>query len=184
MTADPFFEGRALAAAKAKRFAERDAPAKTPPAQEAARPIAMAEVGAKPHVRREATATGFLALSAASVQRIRAGAVDKGDPLAVARVAAVMAAKRTPDLVPLCHPIPLTGVDVDLAVEDAGLRATVTVRAEYRTGVEMEALVAVSAALLSAWDVMKPHEKDAKGQYPQTSIREIRVLEKRKGDAS
>ncbi|MDH5462016.1 MAG: cyclic pyranopterin monophosphate synthase MoaC [Candidatus Bathyarchaeota archaeon] len=143
----------------------------------------MVDVGAKPVVLREAVAEGFLRLRAGSVERIRQGDVEKGDVFAVARVAGVLAAKRTSELVPLCHPLSLTDVDVRLAVVDkARVRGEATVRAVERTGVEMEALVAVSVALLTVWDMVKPYEKDAAGQYPVTRIEGVRVLRKVKGD--
>lgn len=145
--------------------------------------MSMVDVGAKPVVLREAVAEGFLRLRAGSVERIRQGDVEKGDVFAVARVAGVLAAKRTSELVPLCHPLSLTDVDVRLAVVDkARVRGEATVRAVERTGVEMEALVAVSVALLTVWDMVKPYEKDAAGQYPVTRIEGVRVLRKVKGD--
>jgi len=145
--------------------------------------LSMVDVGAKPVVLREAVAEGFLRLRAGSVERIRQGDVEKGDVFAVARVAGVLAAKRTSELVPLCHPLSLTDVDVRLAVVDkARVRGEATVRAVERTGVEMEALVAVSVALLTVWDMVKPYEKDAAGQYPVTRIEGVRVLRKVKGD--
>lgn len=115
----------------------------------------MVDVSAKDVSARTATATGAVALSVECVALLRDGAVPKGDVLAVARVAAVMAAKRTPDLVPLCHPIALTGVDVELAVVDTGVTVAVTVRTTDRTGVEMEALTAASVACLTVVDMTK-----------------------------
>lgn len=142
----------------------------------------MVDVGGKPVVFREAVAEGFLRLRAGSVERIRKGAVEKGDVFAVARVAGVFAAKRTSELVPLCHPLRLTDVDVRLAVVDQErVRGEATVKAVERTGVEMEALVAVSVALLTVWDMVKQYEKDAAGQYPVTKIEGVRVLRKVKG---
>ena len=177
--ADDPFKGRSLAAAKAKRLAPPPAPAKTSPEAEGR----MADVTAKPIVAREARAEGFLRLQPATLAALREGRGPKGDPFPVARVAAIMAAKNTPDIVPLCHPIPLTAVDVDLALEAEGVRARVAVRAEYKTGVEMEALAAVSAALLTVWDMTKAMEKDATGNYPATAIESIRVTSKTKGPA-
>lgn len=182
---DPF-QGRSLAAAKAKRFTGAPAPA-APPAPTTPKPAApeasgrMADVSTKPIVPREAVAEGFLRLKPATLAALRAGALPKGDPFPVARVAGILAAKRTPDLVPLCHPIPLTSVDVDLDAEERGVRCRATVRAEWKTGVEMEALAAVSAALLTVWDMSKALEKDASGNYPDTAIEAVRVLRKTKG---
>lgn len=143
--------------------------------------IRMVDVGAKPVVPREATAEGRLHLQPATFVAIREGRVPKGDVLATARVAAIMAVKKTPDVLPLCHPIPITGVTVDLTVEADAVIARVTVRADYKTGVEMEALTAVTLALLTVWDMTKGLEKDADGQYPGTRLADVRVVEKRKG---
>jgi cyclic pyranopterin phosphate synthase len=119
----------------------------------------MVDVGDKEVTRREATATGRIAMSADAVAAIRAGAVKKGDVTAVARVAGIMAAKRTSDLVPLCHPLPITRVSLDLDVTDEGVAATATVRTDGKTGVEMEALTAVSVALLTVYDMAKAIDK-------------------------
>ena len=141
--------------------------------------LSMVDVGGKPVVFREAVAEGFLRLRAGSVERIKKGDVEKGDVFGVARVAGVLAAKRTSELVPLCHPLRLTDVEVRLAVVDEErVRAEATVKAIERTGVEMEALVAVSVALLTVWDMVKQYEKDAAGQYPVTKIEGVRVLRK------
>ncbi|MDX1593554.1 MAG: cyclic pyranopterin monophosphate synthase MoaC [Gammaproteobacteria bacterium] len=138
----------------------------------------MVEVGRKPEVLRNATAEGRLLLQPGTIAEIRAGTTKKGDPIATARVAAIQAVKETPRLLPLCHPIPITGVETALTVEDDGVTATVTVSAVYRTGVEMEALTAVSTALLTVWDMTKYLEKDAGGQYPSTRIENLHVVEK------
>lgn len=115
----------------------------------------MVDVGDKPDTVREATATGRITMSAEAAQAIREGAVKKGDVLAVARVAGIMAAKRTSDLIPLCHPLPLTKVTLGLIVEDDSVVATATCATRGPTGVEMEALTAVSAALLTVYDMAK-----------------------------
>ncbi len=115
----------------------------------------MVDVSAKPATVREATATGRIGMSRAAAEAIRAGAVAKGDVLAVARVAGIMAAKRTADLIPLCHPLPIAGVALDLALEEDGVVACATVRTTHGTGVEMEALTAVSVALLTIYDMVK-----------------------------
>lgn len=119
----------------------------------------MVDVGDKAVTRREATATGRVVMSAEAVAAIRAGAVKKGDVIAVARVAGIMAAKRTSDLVPLCHPLPITRVSLDLDIRDDGVAATATVRTDGKTGVEMEALTAVSVALLTVYDMAKAIDK-------------------------
>lgn len=115
----------------------------------------MVDVSAKPMTAREAVASGRIAMSAEAIEAIRAGAAAKGDVLAVARVAGIMAAKRTADLIPLCHPLPIHGVTLDLAVEADGIAATATVRTNHGTGVEMEAMTAVTVALLTIYDMAK-----------------------------
>jgi len=115
----------------------------------------MVDVSAKPATVREATATGRIAMSAEAAAAIREGAVTKGDVIAVARVAGIMAAKRTADLIPLCHPLPLSGVTLDLVIEEDGVTATATARTTHSTGVEMEAMTAVSVALLAIYDMAK-----------------------------
>ncbi|MFQ6065223.1 MAG: cyclic pyranopterin monophosphate synthase MoaC [Candidatus Bathyarchaeia archaeon] len=143
----------------------------------------MVDVGGKPEVLREAVAEGFIKLRTGTVDRIRSGKVEKGDVFGVARVAGVLAAKRTSGLVPLCHPLRLTDVDVALEVVDRELvKVEARVGAVERTGVEMEALVAVSVALLTVWDMVKQYEKDEAGQYPVTRIEGVRVVRKVKGD--
>ncbi len=121
-------------------------------AQGAAR---MVDVSGKPLTRREGIAEGFIAIAAPALEAIRTQAVSKGDVLAVARIAGIMAAKRTADIIPLCHPMPIDAVSVDLAIEATGVRATATVVTTHGTGVEMEALTAVSAALLTIYDMAK-----------------------------
>lgn len=115
----------------------------------------MVDVSAKPATVREATAEGRIAMSRAAAAAIAAGAVAKGDVLAVARVAAIMAAKRTADWIPLCHPVALASVDVVLDVESDGVRVRAVARSTGPTGVEMEALTATTAALLTIYDMAK-----------------------------
>ena len=134
----------------------------------------MVDVGDKAVTRREGVATGRIVMSAAAVAAIRAGAVKKGDVIAVARVAGIMAAKRTSDLISLCHPLPLTKVSLDLAIDDDGVTATALAATDGKTGVEMEALTAVSVALLTVYDMAKAIDKAMR-------IEGIRLLEKRGG---
>ena len=115
----------------------------------------MVDVAAKDVTVRTATATGRVDLSPECVALLRGEGVPKGDALAVARIAGIMGAKRTPDLIPLCHPISIAGVTVDLSVDDGGVVVTATVRTADRTGVEMEALTAVSVACLAVVDMTK-----------------------------
>ncbi|MCO6006812.1 cyclic pyranopterin monophosphate synthase MoaC [Actinoallomurus purpureus] len=134
----------------------------------------MVDVSAKEVSARTATATGFVRLSAECVAALRAGNVPKGDALAVARIAGIQAAKRTPDLVPLCHPIAIHGVTVDLAVHDDGVAISAQVRTADRTGVEMEALTCVSVAGLALIDMVKAVD-------PAAVITDVRVEEKTGG---
>lgn len=115
----------------------------------------MVDVGAKAVTARQATATGRITMSDEALSAIRDGLVKKGDVLAVARVAGIMAAKRTAELIPLCHPLPLTRVNVDFAFEEGAIRATATAATHGQTGVEMEALTAVNVALLTVYDMAK-----------------------------
>jgi len=119
----------------------------------------MVDVSAKATTAREAVAEGFIAIAPPALAAIRTGTAAKGDVIAVARVAGIMAAKRTADLIPLCHPLPISGVDLDLALEDGGIRATATVRTTHTTGVEMEALTAVTVALLTVYDMAKSMDR-------------------------
>jgi cyclic pyranopterin phosphate synthase len=119
----------------------------------------MIDVGAKPKTERVAVARGFVAMGRATLARVRKGDVEKGDVLAAARLAGVMAAKKTPDLVPLCHPIALSGVDVSAEPGPGGIEVTATVRTVDRTGVEMEALAAVTAGCLTIYDMLKRYER-------------------------
>ena len=142
--------------------------------------IRQVDISSKRVVKRKAIARGFIKLRPETIDRIRSGKVEKGDPLQVARIAGINAAKLTPLLLPLCHPLKLEHVAIDLEIKDDGIEAVATITATEKTGVEMEALTAVSIALLNIWDVVKAYEKDEEGQYPETLIREIKVVEKRK----
>jgi len=134
----------------------------------------MVDVSGKDVSVREAVATGRVLVSAEVVGLLRDGSVPKGDALAVARIAGIQAAKRTPDLVPLCHPIAIHGVAVDLSVEDDGVAITATVRTADRTGVEMEALTCVSVAGLALVDMVKAID-------PAAVITDVRVERKSGG---
>ncbi len=119
----------------------------------------MVDVGAKEKTERVAVARGFVAMSAATVGIVRRGESEKGDVLAAARLAGILAAKKTPEIVPLCHPIALSAVDVEARTRRDGVEVTATVRTVDRTGVEMEALSAVSAACLTVYDMLKRYER-------------------------
>ncbi len=138
----------------------------------------MVDVGGKPATTRLAVASGRIAMSAEALAAIRAGDAPKGDVLGTARVAGIMAAKRTGELIPLCHPLGLEAVSVEFAFEEDGatnaIRATATASLTGRTGVEMEAMVAVSNALLTIYDMAKAIDK-------AMEIGEVRLVEKRGG---
>ncbi|KQN09103.1 cyclic pyranopterin monophosphate synthase MoaC [Sphingomonas aurantiaca] len=119
----------------------------------------MVDVGGKAVTAREAVASGRITMSAEAAAAIGAGTAKKGDVLAVARVAGIMAAKRTSDLIPLCHPLPLTKVEIDLVVDATGVTATATASTEGKTGVEMEALTAATVTLLTIYDMAKAIDK-------------------------
>ncbi len=134
----------------------------------------MVDVGGKAESQRVAVAEGRIAMSAAALSAIRDGAVPKGDVLAAARIAGIMAAKKTAELIPLCHPLALDAVTVDFAIEDGAVRVTATASLTGRTGVEMEALTAASVALLTLYDMAKALDKGM-------VISGLRLLEKRGG---
>ncbi len=141
----------------------------------------MVDISAKNDVIREAVAVGKIFLKPETLAAIRDGTVIKGNVLATARVAATLSVKNTPTLIPMCHSIPISAVTVDFSEGDGFIEVMVRVKSAGKTGVEMEALVGVSIALLTVWDMVKSAEKDAAGQYPVTCIQDIRVIEKRKG---
>jgi cyclic pyranopterin phosphate synthase len=138
----------------------------------------MVDVGAKPDTERIAVAKGEVYMKKETLDLIRAGGIKKGDVLTVAQIAGIAAAKRTSDLIPLCHPLPLTQVEVDLALDDAipGVVITATAKTVARTGVEMEALTAVSVAALTVYDMAKAAEKTMR-------IQNIRLVEKHGGQS-
>ena len=134
----------------------------------------MVDVGGKPASQRIAIASGRITMAPAALAAIRSGDAPKGDVLAAARIAGIMAAKKTAELIPLCHPLALDAVTLDFAIESGGIRATATASLSGRTGVEMEALTAVSIALLTIYDMVKALDK-------AMVIGELRLLEKRGG---
>ncbi|PIX31872.1 cyclic pyranopterin monophosphate synthase MoaC [Candidatus Bathyarchaeota archaeon CG_4_8_14_3_um_filter_42_8] len=141
--------------------------------------MAMVDISDKPKVFREATATGTIKLKPETIRLINKGKIAKGDPLYTAKIAGILAAKKTSTLIPLCHPLPLTNVEVEIKVLDKStVQVTSTVKTKAQTGVEMEALVATAVSLLTIWDMVKQYEKDAEGQYPSTVIENIRVVKK------
>jgi cyclic pyranopterin phosphate synthase len=145
--------------------------------------MGMIDVGEKPVIHRKAETTGTIYLSPKTIEEINAGRIKKGNPLQVAEITAMNAAKQTHLLIPHCHQIPLDTVSVAFQVSEDSIEARCLVKAQAKTGVEMEALVGVSVALNTVWDMVKYLEKDEQGQYPDTRITDIRVLKKEKGDS-
>ena len=138
------------------------------------------DVGAKARVHRRAVAQGELRIKPSTRNAIRARGVEKGDPLATGELAGLLAMKRTAELIPHCHSVPLTSSSVDLELSRQGVRVRAEAETVDRTGVEMEALVGASVALLTVWDMVKYLEKDARGLYPATSLGPVRVISKAK----
>jgi cyclic pyranopterin phosphate synthase len=146
--------------------------------------MGMIDVSSKEVVLREAIAEGTLMLGRETLQRIDRGEIRKGDPFTFAEAAALLAVKQTHLLIPHCHPLPIEGVEVRFRRDEDSVNVRCQVKARARTGVEMEALVGVSMALNTLWDLVKYLEKDERGQYPDTRIADIRVVSKEKGAAS
>lgn len=146
--------------------------------------MSMVDVTKKEPVYREAIAEGVIRLRPETVKLIKERKIEKGDVLEVTKVAVVQAVKKTSELLPLCHPIPITHVEVGFDFPDeSSLRIRVRVKSVAQTGVEMEALVGAAVGLLNVWDMVKKYEKDERGQYPDTRIEHVRVLEKIKSQA-
>jgi len=140
----------------------------------------MVDVTNKAPAFRTATASGAIRLKRSTIEAIKEGRIKKGDVLTTARLAAILAVKDTPRIIPMCHNIPVTGLEVKFELEEERVGVAVTVTSVGMTGVEMEALTGVAVALLNVWDMVKYLEKDETGNYPDTVIDDILVLEKRK----
>ncbi len=138
------------------------------------------DVSKKPASFRIAKASGRIRLKGGTVDRIRKGLAEKGDPMSLAKISGIMAAKRTSELLPLCHPLKIESTTIETSLSPSGIEVTATVSATEKTGVEMEALTATTVALLNIWDVVKAYEKDSRGQYPTTRIQDVRVVKKAK----
>jgi cyclic pyranopterin phosphate synthase len=143
--------------------------------------FSMVDITPKQVITREATATGEIQLKPSTITRIKKGKIEKGDTIAAAEVAAIMAAKNTPGILPFCHTIPITTVRTEHTLGRNAIRVQSFVKGHAKTGVEMEALTAASTYLLTIWDMVKQYEKDANGQYPTTAISNLRVKSKIKG---
>ncbi|MEW6070751.1 MAG: cyclic pyranopterin monophosphate synthase MoaC [Candidatus Thermoplasmatota archaeon] len=142
----------------------------------------MIDISEKQIVARRAVAQGEIKLRKETLEAIRKKIVKKGDVLECAKVACASAVKNTSQLIPFCHQVPITSVNVEFELKESSIICRCEVKADYKTGVEMEALVGISAALLTIWDMVKYLEKDGKGQYPFTKIGNIRIIKKEKGD--
>ena len=142
------------------------------------RRFSMVDISPKDVVRREAYAVGEIRLKPTTMKRLRAKRIEKGDAIAAAEVAAIMAAKNTPNTLPFCHSIPLTTIRTSHSYRSDSLKVESYVKGLAKTGVEMEALAAVSTYLLTVWDMVKQYEKDSNGQYPTTAIMNMRVTKK------
>lgn len=144
--------------------------------------MTMVDVSDKPEIPREATASGIIKLKLETIRLIKDRKIAKGDPLYTAKIAGILAAKKSSSLIPLCHPLPISKVEVETEIlDETVVQVTATVNARARTGVEMEALTAATTGLLTIWDMVKQYEKDSEGQYPTTAIQNIRVLKKKRG---
>ena len=142
--------------------------------------VHMVEVGAKPDQKRRAVASGKIFLDKNTIRMIQDEEIKKGNVLTTAQIAGIQAVKNTSSIIPLCHPLNLTGIEIDFDVDTDEITCTCGVNTLGKTGVEMEAITGVSVALLTIWDMVKAVEKDEDGQYPDTKISEIKVLKKEK----
>jgi cyclic pyranopterin phosphate synthase len=138
----------------------------------------MVDISTKDVVRREAYAVGEIHLKTSTIKRLRKRRIEKGDVIAAAEVASTMAAKNTPNILPFCHSIPLTTIRTSHSYTRDSVKVESYVKGLAKTGVEMEALTAVSTYLLTIWDMVKQYEKDSNGQYPTTTITNICVTKK------
>jgi cyclic pyranopterin monophosphate synthase len=145
--------------------------------------VRQVDITSKPEVARTAIVAGELVLSPAGRAAVRARRLPKGDPIATGELAGLLAMKRTSELLPHCHLVRLTATRVEIAPSRRGVRVRAEASAVDRTGVEMEALVGATVALLAVWDMVKYLEKNPRGLYPQTRLGPVRVVEKRKGSA-
>ncbi len=139
--------------------------------------VKMVDVTEKKDVFRLAKAEGFIRLKKETLNAIREGKIEKGDVFSVAGVAGINAVKKTPELIPMCHPLPITSVNFDFELVEGGVKVSCEVKTTAKTGVEMEALTGVSVALLTVWDMVKSLEKED-GFYPNTAIEWIKVVKK------
>ncbi|MDR0900704.1 MAG: cyclic pyranopterin monophosphate synthase MoaC [Methanobrevibacter sp.] len=142
--------------------------------------VHMVEVGEKTPQKRKAEAFGKIILQEETISMIQNQEIKKGNVLTTAQIAAINAIKNTSNMIPLCHPLNITGIEVDFEINQTNIRCSVSVNTFGQTGVEMEAITGVSVGLLTIWDMVKAVEKDDNGQYPHTKITEISVIKKEK----
>ena len=142
--------------------------------------VHMVEVGDKIDQKRRAIASGEIHLKAETIGLIENAEIKKGNVLITSQIAAIQAVKNTSSIIPLCHPLALTGIEVDFMIDKTKITAICSVNTTGKTGVEMEAITGVSVALLTIWDMVKAVEKDDDGQYPNTHISDIKVIKKEK----
>ena len=142
--------------------------------------VHMVEVGNKKDQKRLAIASGKIHLDENTIKMIQNEEIKKGNVLTTAQIAGIQAVKDTSSIIPLCHPLALTGIEIDFEVKPAEIIAKCLVKTTGKTGVEMEALTGVSVSLLTIWDMVKAVEKDGDGQYPDTKISDICVIKKEK----
>ena len=140
----------------------------------------MIDISDKGEVERVAVASGRIQLKRSTVEKITGGSTKKGNVLGCAEIAAILAVKKTPEVIPMCHQINIETVKVEFAVGETEIKASVFVKSVGKTGVEMDALHGLSVALLTIWDMVKAEEKDETGNYPYTRIEEIQVDKKEK----
>ncbi|MFW9989090.1 MAG: cyclic pyranopterin monophosphate synthase MoaC [Candidatus Odinarchaeota archaeon] len=139
----------------------------------------MIDISNKEEITRTASASGKIFLKEETINKIKNKTIQKGDVFTIAKVSAINAIKKVPEIIPLCHPIPINKVSLEFEIKNKNtIRVLCIVKSFARTGVEMEALMGVSSALLNIWDVVKMYEKDENGQYPSTIITDIKVEEK------
>jgi cyclic pyranopterin phosphate synthase len=141
---------------------------------------AMVDISAKGEMERVSLASGRIKLQRSTIAKILSGTTRKGNVLETAEIAAILAVKKTPEVIPLCHQINIDKVSVEFSIEEDQIKATVAVKSVGKTGVEMDALHGVSVALLTIWDMVKAEEKDETGNYPHTLIEQIKVEKKEK----
>lgn len=140
--------------------------------------VHMVEVGKKPEQTRKAVASGNILLKESTISKIENSEIKKGNVLTTAQIAGIQAVKNTSQIIPLCHPLHITGIEIEFETNKDYINCIVSVNSKGQTGVEMEAITGCSVALLTIWDMVKAVEKDENGQYPDTNISNIEVLKK------